>query len=343
MRFQSRHLLAVLLLILMTGTTAQAAPKYLFKIASIAPDGSVWARRFNDFVDEVAKKSNGAIGFKVYAGGVMGDDQAMLRKMQIGQLDGGGFTMTGVGGVVPDFRVMGIPFLFRSYDEVDRVRNGLLPYFRKAFAAKGLELVAMTEVGFVYSMSTSPITTLPELKKSKCWAPEGDPVSSTFLQTIGITPIPLSIPDVLTSLQTGMVDTVFNSLYGSIVLQWFTKANYISDTPFGYAYGALLINKRKYDRLPPEFRSMLQSSADKNFALLIEDTRKSNAEARQALQQNNVTFTVPAPDEISQLYAKRDEAVRLLESDAFSTAIYQKTIQLLDAARAGQTPPASPR
>ena len=225
----------------------EAESKYLFKIASIAPDGSIWAKRFQDFAEEVEKESKGNIRFKVYLGGIMGDDLAMYRKMQIGQLQGGGFTMTGIGPVVPDFRVMGIPFLFRSYDEVDWVKKGLLPHFEKAFSVKGLELIAMTEVGFVYSMSTYPLLTLDDLVKTKSWVPKGDPISATFLQTLGMTPISLSIPDVLTSLQTGMVNTVYNSLYGSIVLQWFTKAIYISDTPFGYAYGALLIDK---DRNP---------------------------------------------------------------------------------------------
>lgn len=92
--------------------TTPAEAKYLFKVATIAPEGSVWTQRFNDFTEEVAKQSNNEVQFKVYTGGIMGDDQAMYRKMRIGQLHGGGFTMTGIGSVVPDFRVMGVPFSF---------------------------------------------------------------------------------------------------------------------------------------------------------------------------------------------------------------------------------------
>ncbi len=166
------------------------SPKYIFKVASLAPEGSVWAKRFRDFTKEVTEKSNGEIGFKIYAGGVMGDDRAMYRKMRVGQLNGGGFTMTGISEVVPDFRVLGIPFLFNSYDEVDRVREKLMPRFEKEFDDKGLVLLAVSEVGFVYTMSTTPITTLAELKQSKAWAPEGDPISQVLLETVGVTPIP---------------------------------------------------------------------------------------------------------------------------------------------------------
>jgi TRAP-type C4-dicarboxylate transport system substrate-binding protein len=122
-----------------------ASPRYIFKVASLAPEGSVWAKRFRDFTDEVVEKSNGEIGFKIYAGGVMGDDRSMYRKMRVGQLNGGGFTMTGIGEVVPDFRVLGIPFLFNSYDEVDRVKEKLMPRFEKEFDDKGMVLLAVSE------------------------------------------------------------------------------------------------------------------------------------------------------------------------------------------------------
>jgi len=307
---------------------------YLFKVASIAPDGSVWAKRFKDFTEEVERKSNGEIRFKVYLGGVMGDDTAMYRKMQIGQLNGGGFTMTGIGPVVADFRVMGIPFLMNSYAETDYVRNGLLPMFEKAFADKGLELVAMTEVGFVYSMSTRPLLTLDDLVTSKSWVPSGDPISAAFLEQLGITPVPLAIPDVLTALQTGMVETVFNSLYGSIVLQWYTRAKYISDIPFGYAYGAFLMDRKSFASLTPAYAAMIKESAARHFSLLIEDTRKSNDEARQVLKENNVVFNQPSPDEIQKLTSKRDEAVRLTKGREFSSEIYEETMRLLNDFRA---------
>ena len=307
-----------------------AKAKYLFKVATIAPEGSIWTKRFRDFVAEVEEKSKGEVGFKVYPGGIMGDDRAMYRKMRVGQLHGGGFTMTGIGPVVPEFRVMGIPFLFRSYEEVDYVRNRLLPSFRKAFTEKGLEFIAMTEVGFVYSMSTEPISTLDELKKTKVWAPEDDPFSVAFLQTLGITPQPLAIPDVLTSLQTGMVETVFNSLYGTIVLQWFTKTKYISDIPFGYAYGCFLLDRKKFSRLPEPYQLMIREIAQKHFSLLITDTRKSNTDSRQVLQDNGISLVKPEPAAVKVLNGQRDETMQRLQGAAFSPQVYQKTIKLLD-------------
>jgi len=326
-----RIFLFLLLVITFTGQAHAGNPKYIFKVASLAPDGSVWARRFRDFTREVEEKSNGEIGFKIYAGGVMGDDRAMYRKMRVGQLNGGGFTMTGISEVVPDFRVLGIPFLFNSYDEVDRVKEKLLPRFEKEFDKQGLVLLALSEVGFIYTMSSFPISTLAELKQSKPWAPEGDPVSKILLETVGVTPIPLSIPDVLTSLQTGLINTAFNSFYGSIVMQWFTKISYITDIPFVYAYGAFILDKKTFSRLPPHYAGMMKTAAQTHFSKLLTDTRKSNEEALQVLLQNNITLIKPTPITKAELQNNyRDQAVQKLIDDAFSRSIYEEAMMHLD-------------
>jgi TRAP-type C4-dicarboxylate transport system substrate-binding protein len=307
------------------------SPKYVFKVASLAPEGSVWAKRFRDFTNEVTEKSDGEIKFKIYAGGVMGDDRAMYRKMRVGQLNGGGFTMTGMGEVVPDFRVLGIPFLFNSYAEVDRVKEKLMPRFEEEFNKKGLVLMALSEVGFVYTMSTTPIKTLAELKQSKAWAPEGDPISQVLLDIVGVTPIPLSIPDVLTSLQTGLINTTFNSYYGSIVMQWFTRISYITDIPFAYAYGAFVLDKKTFSRLPPQYAELMKSAAKTHFDKLLSDTRKSNEDALQVLLQNNITLVQLIPstkEELQNNYRKM--IVKKLLEDAFSRSIYTEAMRHLD-------------
>ena len=326
---------ALLILRTLTGM-AEAKPKHLFKIGSLAPEGSVWVLRFHQFAKEVEEKTGGEVGFRVYSGGIMGDDQAMYRKMRIGQLQGGGFTMTGIAQVVPDFRIMALPFLFTSYQEVDAVTKGLLPLFRQQFAEQGMELIAMTEVGFIYTMSTMPIVSVKDLQQATCWTPAGDPVSAAYLAHLGITPIQLSIPDVLSSLQTGLVNTVFNSLYGSIVLQWFTKAKYINDLPFGYAYGALLLDKKALARLPPGHAAIIQKTADRYFPPLIAETRKSNDESREVLTKNGVQFTHSSAEVAAQLQGYREQTARDVVGSSFSPEMYQETTRILQQFRSGQ-------
>lgn len=321
---------------LVTGQ-ATAKPKHTFKIASLAPDGSVWVTKFKEFADEVTEKTGGEVGFRIYPGGVMGDDVSMYRKMRVGQLHGGGFTMTGIATIIPDFRVMAIPFLLKSYEEVDAVKEGLIPLWHKEFADKGMEMVALTEVGFIYTMSTNPIATTTELQKSTSWVPTGDPLSATFMTSIGINPVQLSIPDVLSSLQTGLVDTVYNSLYGSIVMQWFTKARYITDTPFGYAYGVFLLDKKKFNKLTKEQQNILQTAADHHFADLLNETRKSNIESRKVLQDHGVTFVVAEEKSMIELEKYRVKTIPQMVGDSFSKEIYEALDSILQKYRAEKT------
>ncbi|WP_419174221.1 TRAP transporter substrate-binding protein DctP [Desulfosediminicola sp.] len=315
---------------------AQAKAKHLFKIASLAPDGSIWVTKFEDFTKEVSEKTGGEVGFRVYPGGVMGDDMAMYRKMRVGQLQGGGFTMTGMASVVPDFTVMSVPFLFNSYAETDAVRTSLMPDFREEFEKKGLELIAMTEVGFIYTMSTKPITTVSELQQSTSWIPSGDPLASAFLNSLDITPVQLTIPDVLSSLQTGLIDTVYNSLYGSIVLQWFTKARYVTDAPFAYAYGCFLLDKKKFDKLPKEYQDIIQESADRHFSDLIDATRKSNSDSRSVMSSRGVKFVEVEPETLQSLKNQHNLIIDQLKDNSFSDRIYQKTLKVLSDYRANQ-------
>ncbi|TKB11779.1 TRAP transporter substrate-binding protein DctP [Desulforhopalus sp. IMCC35007] len=325
--------ISLTLLILFCVAPLQAAPKYLFKVATLAPAGSVWIEQFDKFAASITKETGGEVAFRIYPGGVMGDDQAMIRKMRVGQLQGGGFTMTGVSMQVPDFRVLGIPFLFESYDEVDYVRNGLMPDFMQKFRENNLEIVAMTEVGFIYAMSTKPIDNYIKFKDTKNWSPTGDPISEAFMKTLGITPTSLTIPDVLSSLQSGLVETVYNSLYGSIVMQWFTKAQYIVDFPYGYAYGVFALDAKKFNKLPPAHQEIIHKAASTYFPILLAETRKSNEESQQVLKERGNTFLTLDKETIGILREKRDLAMKQMIPDAVSEQIYNKTIELLDEYR----------
>jgi TRAP-type C4-dicarboxylate transport system substrate-binding protein len=300
-----------------------AKPRHTFKIASLAPEGSVWVNAFKDFAQEVTNKTNGEIAFRIYPGGVMGDDRAMYRKMRVGQLHGGGFTMTGISEIVPDFRIMAIPFLFHSYEEVDHVSSQLQPLFKKRFTENGLQLLAMTEVGFIYTFSNQPRVTVSDLQQAKTWAPTDDPLTAAFLNELGVSPITLSIPDVLSSLQTGLIDTAFNSLYGSIILQWFTKAPYVTDQPYGYAYGGFIMSKKAIEKLSSEHADIIKITAEKYFPDLIRKTRESNRDSRTVLSKQGVKFVKTTDDVIKTLEEHRDSAIKKVRGKSFSEEAYQ--------------------
>ncbi len=332
---------AILLCWLALAAIPSLSQAALFKVATLAPEGSVWAEQLARFADEVRRETKGAVAFRIYYGGVMGDDRVMYRKMRIGQLQGAGMTVTGLAAIVPDFRLLSIPFLFADYDEVDMAWREMLPYFRKEFRRKGLELLAATEVGFVYTMSTKPVRDTASLRATKCWVPNGDPLSRIFLEEAGVHPTPLALPDVLTSLETGMVQTVFNGYYGAIVLQWFTRTAYVTDIPFGYAYGGLLLNGRAMRRLTASQRAAVEGAAQRHLGPALRRlTRQSNAQALATLQQEGITVVQTTPASRAAFAACRDRTVQAAKGKLFSSAGYEKLTAALSRYRASR--PASP-
>jgi len=317
-----QFLAGLFLLFLSAALPCEKAQARQLKIATIAPQGSVWANRFDQFSEAVRAKTQGSVDFKIYYGGVMGDDRSMYRKMRIGQLQGAGMTVTGLSEIVADFRVLSIPLLFENYGQVDAVTQAVVPRFKHEFSENNLELLALTEVGFVYTMSALPLSSAADLKKAKIWIPDGDPLSLDFLQQAGVSPLPLAIADVLTSLQTGLIDTVFSSYYGAIVLQWFTKTPFVSDIPFGYAYGGLVLDGRVFNSLSETNRDIIRKEADHFFGkLLRDDTRKSNREALTTLKENGIK--VLASDQQSRKTYRdwRDAVVKEDEGKLFSKEI----------------------
>lgn len=334
-----RFLVTFFLLSIVLFTASRTAQAQQLKIATIAPQGSIWANRFDQFSEAVRTKTAGAVDFKIYYGGVMGDDRSMYQKIRIGQLQGAGMTVTGLSEIVPDFRVLSIPLLFENYSQVDAVTHAALPLFKREFSDNNLELLALTEVGFVYTMSSLPLASAADLKKAKVWIPDGDPLSLDFLQEAGVSPLPLAIADVLTSLQTGLINTVFSSYYGSIVLQWFTKTRYVSDIPFGYAYGGLVLDGKVFNRLSAANRDIILQEAN-NFLgkLLTDDTRKSNREALATLKKNGITILASDEQSRKAYHAWRDAVIKEDEGKLFSSEVLGLAQKTLAGFQPNQTP-----
>lgn len=263
-------------------------PKVEIKIATIAPEGSTWMRIMDLLDDEIRSQTGGEVGLKFYPGGIQGDEGVVLRKIRAGQLQGGGFSGTGLGEIAPGLRVMEIPFAYRSLDEVHAVRERLSPLFEKMLNDAGFQLLGWSDVGFVYLFSKSPISGVDDLRKSKMWLWEGDPLAKTLLQAVGVSPVPLPITDVVTALQTGMVDAVYTSPLACISLQWYARVSDMTDIPVTHAMGAVVVSSETWNKISPGSQEIVRQLARKYFTQLDEATAKDNQQSIQVLQQKGI-------------------------------------------------------
>lgn len=305
-------------------TSVRAEAKYTIKFAVLAPEGSTWMNVLHDMDKEVQAKTGGEVAFKIYAGGVAGDESDVLRKIRIGQMSGGGFTGIGLASIVPSVRVLELPLLFKDYDQVDKAAAAVRPDLAKEFENKGFVLLGWAEAGFVNLMTKKPVTSLEDLKGIKMWAWQGDPLVKAMFQAISVVPVELSLPDVLVSLQTSLIDGIYNSPLGAVALQWFTKVKYVTEDPLAYASGGLIVSKKIFDTIPANYQKVLRDISEAKSKELIARTRKENEDAKAALKQNGLQFVSLKPEAKKQLEEVSRKVQQSMVGTLYSKALLDK-------------------
>jgi TRAP-type C4-dicarboxylate transport system substrate-binding protein len=321
-------------LMLLAGHSSHAAT---FKVATLSPDGSFWMKTMREAGKEVEAATDSRVKFKWYPGGVMGDDKAVLRKMRVGQLQGAALPMGELLSFYPDSQAYGIPFLFNSYEEVDYVRRQLDDSLITGFAEGGMEVLGIAEGGFGYFLTAEPVRVPADLQQQKVWVPQNDVVSARLAQSIGVTPIPLTLPDVLPGLQTGLVNTVAVSPMGAIVLQWHTRVAHITDIPLMYFCGVISLTGKSFNKLSADDQAVVKAVFGKAFKLIDERNRMDNVKAFDALTNQGVETVVLTDAERDAWLAMQAPGEQMMQSEGqLSTEALERIKGLVEAFRQSQ-------
>ena len=280
------------------------------KFATLAPEGTSWLKTMREFFKDVSEKTENRIKFKVYPGGIAGDEKDVVRKIRIGQLHSAAFTGVGIGIIAPPIRILDMPFLFRNSDEIDFVLDKFDKKFRQTFEKKGYIFLGWSEVGSINIMANTPITKPEDLSDVKMWLWEGDPVAHATFKAMKINPIPLSITDVMTSLETGMINGIYASPLSAIALQWFTKMKYALSLPITNASGAVLISKRAFNKLSAGDKEIMLKAGKKYFRKLTLLSRADNIKSINTLKKHKITFTDPESKETVKIFETMGKEAR---------------------------------
>lgn len=318
---------AILFLALLPIGVVQATT---FKIATLAPDGTSWMNEMRAGAETIQKRTDGRVVFRFYPGGIMGNDKSVLRKIRINQLQGGAITGGGLAEILPEAQVYNLPFLFRDFDEVDYVRSKMDPVLLTDLEKAGYVGFGISEGGFAYLMSNTSISGVDDLKDHKVWVPEGDIISRTAFEATGISPVSLPLTDVLTGLQTGLIDTVAATPTGSIALQWHTRVQYLTDTPLMYIYGTLVLKRSAFEKLSAADQAVVREVMGEIFKRLNQQNRNDNKSARAALQSQGIEFVKSQPEEIQRWQKVVGDAMeKLIQDQLFKPEIYTQLQQHL--------------
>ena len=287
----------ILLVLFTLFFSLSVSAQQVLRFATLAPDGSPWMREMRAAAAEVEKQTNGRVKVRFFPGGVMGNDVVVLRKIRLGQLHGAVLTSSELSTVNPDAPIYSLPFTFSNWDQVDRARKEVDPLLASGFEQNGMYMLGASGVGFAYLMSTRPIKTREDLRSGKLWTPNNDMIAERTFTKGGVTPIPLPIGDVFTSLQTGMIDTVANTPSGAVALQWHGKIRHIMDLPLSYVVAYVVVDLRAWQRIPAADRTIVGKIFKSASARVDSGIRKDDEDAMAAMVKQGLLLTKPSAEE----------------------------------------------
>jgi len=260
-----------------------ASAQMQLKIATLAPQNSDWASKFQEGSKEIQRRTQNRVKLKFYWGGAQGNAKKNLQKIKIGQLHGGTFSPTDFQDIYPDLNIYGLPFLFKNSDEIEYVRSLVDLDLESGFKRLGYEMYGFAGGGFAYVMSNEPISGYDDLKGQKIWLPQGDLISYEAMKSLELLPVPLPMTDVLTGLQTGLIDIVAIPPVVALALQWHTKIKYTTRIPVLYAMGFLAIDSKFINRLSIHDRNVISEVLRGIYEEVDADSKNDSEDAMQAL------------------------------------------------------------
>ncbi len=300
--------IVLVLAISVVGFNSPALIAKTIKIATLSPEGTFWMKHMRAGAKEIKEKTQGRVKFKFYPGGVMGNDDNVLRKIRIGQLQGGAITIGNLSQSTPDTTIYGLPYLFSSLDDAEEIRKTTDPMLSKIIEENGFVNFGFAQGGFSYLMSKEPIRSLDDLRQRKSWIPEKSDVGLSVFRYVGVSPVSLSLSDVLTGLQTGLIDTVVTSPIGALALQWHTHIKYVTDQPVNYLAAMLIIDKKAFHKLSETDQEIVREVMGKVYKKIDQQNKVDNVAARQALINQGVKF-VQLSDNEKEEWEKIDDFV----------------------------------
>jgi len=306
-------------------TTSAFAVK--FKVGVLAPEGTAWSKNLKKMAKEIKKETKGKVKFKFYFGGAQGDEPDVLRKIRVGQLQGGVFTGKTLGEIDGNVRLMELPFNFGSdRKKAWNVLQKMSPTFTESLEKKKFVSLGFFEIGMVYFVSVKPVKNLKDLKSIKIWSWAGDTLVEAMVSELNLLAVPLPLPDVLGSLSTGIIDGAYAPPLGIMALQWNSKIKYLVDLPLSYSVGAMLLSKKKWAKLDKNTQDTVLKISHKYVSKVNQANMADNAESLRVLKESGVKF-LKFPDKDTQdVKVMRNKMLKTLTGKLFE----KKTIKLFN-------------
>jgi TRAP-type C4-dicarboxylate transport system substrate-binding protein len=304
------------------------------RMATLAPAGSPWMEVLDKANAEIKDKTAGRVTLKYFDGGQQGDEKDFVRKIKLGQLDGAAVTSIGLAMIDESIRVLELPMMFESPEEVDYVADKMWPHFQEKFAKKGFKLQDRGEVGWIYFMSKSKVESLKDLKGQKLWMWGDDQLVGAMFKKLALNGVPLGVPEVDAALTSGKIEACYGSPVAAVALQWYSKIKYMTSMPMSFAIGATIVSLDSLKKISAEDQKTVEEIAKAQAKKLRKTIRKANEDARSTMTRKGITVVQTPVAMVDEFTKQAHDAWTELAGKIYSKDELDMVIKYRDEYRA---------
>ena len=328
--------LVTLLLGALLSFNSLAADKQL-RIGTLAPKNSLYHRQLME-VGEAWRTAQGAgAKYLVYPDGSQGGETDMVRRMRIGQLQGGLLSVVGLREIEPSIAALqAMPLMFRSWEEVDYVREKMRPAMEKKFNDKGFVVLAWGDAGWVRFFSKEKAVRPDDYKKMKFFAWGSELEQQEIMKNLGYTPVPLETGDILPAIQTGMINAVPSTPYFALATQIYNTAPNMLDLNWAPIVGALVITKKAWDDMTPEIQSVVREAGSKAGAQIRTKARQEVEEAVEAMKKRGLNVNKPNAEQMKEWNDLADRLYPKIRGKLVPAETFDEVVGHLKTFRSGK-------
>ncbi len=329
-----KTLMALLLLSLVAAAPPSRAR---IRMGTLAPSGSGWHELLKEMAFRWKEASGGAVDLTIYAGGIVGGEDEMIRKMRVGQLQSAAISNAGLAEVDKAAYGLMLPMMFQTYEEWDYVRQRMNPILEERLRKEGFIVLCWSDVGWVYFFSAKPLTSPAQLMDRKLGASPTEAESVEIMKWARFNPVPISVADTATGLQTGLIDTVYMPLIFVQGSQFYRDAPNMTDLKWAPLQGALVMTEAGYESIPAEHREEILKIAREIGERLKTDTRRQEEDALKSMKERGLKVWPVDAAERAEWQRTAERAYQRIRGELVPVEIFDQVQALVQEYRASHS------
>ena len=302
----------------------------IIKLATVAPEGTEYYNLLFEMGQRWQKETKGQVQLRIYPNGVVGGERDTIRKMRVGQIQASAMSSIGLAELTDQIQAFTLPMGFKNYDEIDRVKNAMFEDISEGLSQSGFKLLFLVDIGWVYWFSAEEISVPQDLMDAKIYTTAGDYVTVELFKKFGFNAVPVSETDILTSLQTGMVNSMQTVPILSLSSGWSALMPNMLDLKWGAFVGAVIVDERVWKKIKPEHQRIMIDIAKDIGAKYQKSGRQMEKKAIDVMQQHGMKIKKPSDKEIAIWNDFKDEITPDVIDTFLSTDIYEKVTSAIN-------------